>query len=201
MTTRKTIPDLLPNTAYAIRIRARNSAGVSEWSRRYTFTTINDAVLPNTPTNPTWVSTGDSFHGEFDPVTQNANGDVIAITRYEIELVANSITRIDSVVPQTTSGKVTYDLSFEMNRALFVTPQSTVTFRVRAVDNKELKSNWTTVISTSNPAPAAPTAVTATSGADSIDVTWTPPADTDLVGYNVYTVSSACSTPGIGNKI
>lgn len=183
---RLSLNDLLPNTNYAIRIRAVGPTGVSEWSNRQVFMTITDQVLPSTPGSPTWTAQGDSFHGEWNAVTTNVNGDVIPVTRYEVELVANSLTRIDSVPAATGSTKVTYDLSFEMNRALFTNPQATVTFRVRAVDNKELKSDWTTVISQSNAAPQPPTAVTAVAGQDRISLTWTPPADNDIIGYNVY---------------
>ena len=139
MTTRRAIKDLLPETMYSIRVRATNETETSQWSQKLTFTTISDDVRPSTPQNITWVPTGDSFHAEWDAVTTNVALDKITITRYEIEVGANGIQKVVSV-PATTGSRVSYDLSFEENRAYFGEPQATVSFRVRAVDNKDLKS-------------------------------------------------------------
>jgi len=192
---------LLPNKIYGVRLRALGSSAFSDWTNIHTLQTIKDTILPARPINATWVVVDDSFHGEWDAVTTNVNGDTIPITRYEIELVGSGLTRIDLAQPSTGNGKVTYDLSYSKNFSLFGTPQPTLTFRVRAVDNKEQKSDWSIpTLSASNPAPAAPTAAVVTPGVDSIDVSWTPPADTDLIGYNVYVGASAGFTPSSANK-
>jgi hypothetical protein len=190
MTVRKALTDLLPDTQYAIRMRAVNEAGVSEWSTRYVFTTIADDVLPDPPTNVTWVTVGDTFHGEWTKVTTNEEGDTIPITRYEVELVADSTTKYRSVL-QVGAGtqKVTFDLPFEENRALFGTPQPSITMRVRAVDNKELKSVWANGGTAVNAAPNPPTSVVATAGLNSIGLTWVKSTSTDVIGYNVYVSS------------
>jgi hypothetical protein len=191
MTIRKSLNDLLPNTEYAIRMRAVSETAVSEWSTRHTFTTIADTVLPDTPTNVTWTSVGDSFHGEWDKVTTNEEGTTIAVSRYEIELVANSITKYRSVL-QVNEGvnKVTFDLAFEENRALFSTPQPSIAMRVRAVESNEvLKSEWANGGTAENAAPNPPTSVVATAGLNTIGLTWVKSTSTDVIGYNVYASS------------
>lgn len=204
--TSKVLQDLLPNRTYAVQVRSKDkvTGEVSEWSNRYIFVTDSDAYLPATPTSATWVVSGDSFYGEWDAVTTNTNGEAIAVVRYEVELVSGATTRVVTV-PQKTNGKPSYSLSFEDNRALFTTPQPAVTMRVRAVDNKDIKSAYTTGITATNPAPAAPTAPAvgsiATPGVDSVALAWTPPADTDLIGYNVYMGASSGFTPSASNRI
>lgn len=206
MTTRKLLPDLLPSTQYAIQVRAVTPEGVSEWSQRKVFTTIADTILPLAPTNATWAAVGNSFHGEWTASTLNENGDAIAINRYEIELVAGGVTKIDSVVPATGTSKVTYDLPLAANVALFGSPKASITFRVRAVDNKELKSNWSApTLTATNAAPAAPTAPSvgsvATAGTDVISLAWSAPSDDDVIGYNVYVGATAGFTPSASNRI
>lgn len=194
MSTRVLVPDLLPNTQYAIQLRAVGPNAASEWSRRLIFTTISDSVLPATPTNTTWVVSGDSFHGEWDAVTQNVNGDAILITRYEVELVGNSITQIISVPPNSTGTKNVFDLNFATNNTYFNGPAATVTFRVRAVDNHELKSAFTApTLSATNAAPTTPTGLTATELYDAISLTWNANTDVDLKGYRLQV-----STTGSG---
>lgn len=187
MTTRLSVPDLLPATPYAVRVRARNAQGVSGWSRPLLFTTIADEVIPEMPLNATWVVNGDSFHGEWDAVTTNEEGDTVPITRYEIELVASAMTRVTSVVPATGSSKNTFNLSFLDNKALFGTAQPAIQFRVRAVDNKELKSAWTSPITATNAAPGAPTMKSGfpTVGLGTVSLAWDAPADTDIFEYRV----------------
>lgn len=190
--TRLSINDLLPDTDYSIRVRAVNSQGVSEWSNVRSFTTISDTVLPAIPQSVTWVVSGNSFYGEWDAVTENEEGDPITVTRYEIEVGGQAITRIVAVAP-TTGGKGAYEMTYEINRALFVTPDPSITFRIRAVDNKELKSAWSPLLTATNPAPGAPTmkAGYPKTGVDSINLSWDAPADTDIAEYRVYVGTTA----------
>lgn len=186
MTTRRTLADLLPNTLYAVQMRALGDNGaVSEWSRKFTFLTLQDTILPTTPTGVTWVASGDSFHGEWNAVVENTLGEPITITRYEVELTGGATTRIVSVAP-TTGAKNTYDLSYEQNRALFGTPQSSVAMRVRAVDNKDLKSEWSALITVANSVPDAPSDLNVTAISGGLSIKWTPSPSDDVVGYNVY---------------
>lgn len=182
MSKRITIPDLLPDTDYALRVRIKNGDAVSDWSPVVNFTTITDDVLPYAPDDVTWVASGDSFHAEWSTVTTNVNGDIIPITRYEVSI--NNEVHILSV-PQVLDGLVTFDLTFEQNRALLGIDPSVI-LKVRSVDNKELKSAWSTPLTATNAAPGPVTAVDAVGGTGSIDVSWIAPADTDLVRYEAY---------------
>lgn len=179
------IPDLLPNTTYAVEVRAVRTDAVSEWSTRASVTTVSDTVLPLTPVNITWAVSGDSFAASWDATIVNVNNEQINIVRYEVELTANGLTRILSI-PQVTGGSVFYTLSFEENRSLFGTPQPTVGFRVRSVSNIDTKSDWSSLRTASNPVPASPTGVTAVAGPNQVNLTWAAPADVDVIGYNIY---------------
>lgn len=176
--------DLTPGTNYKIQLRAVEGDSVSEWSRLFDLTTIFDTTKPNVPTNVTWVWSGDTFHGEWDAVTQNLKSENVTVTRYDVELVAGGLTKYVSV-PQST-GRVVFDLPFEANRALFGTPKGAIVMRVRAVDSKSLFSDWTGPITATNPPPQPVTNLTADPIMDGISLKWTAPADLDLAGYNIY---------------
>lgn len=198
--TRLALNDLVPNTDYIVRVRAVNSSATSDWSIALPFTTIDDTVLPNTPTGATWVAVGDSFHAEWNSVTTNIDGDTIAITRYEIELTAGTTVRIVSV-PVVTGDKVIFDLPFNDNKALFGTAAPSIGFRVRAVDNKELKSNYTVSINAQNAVPTAPTSFTASAATDSVRLAWAAAVDDDTVSYNLYVGTTVGFTPSSSNLI
>src|SRR4051812_11823788 len=121
---RLAITDLQPGTTYLVEVRAVGLDGnASEWSNRYSLVTMDDIILPSTPSSVTWVASGDSFAATWASVTNNVNSEAITIVRYEIELVAGATTKVVSVA-QNTGGTMSYNLSFESNRALFGTPQS-----------------------------------------------------------------------------
>lgn len=201
MTVRKTIPDLLPGRGYAIRVRAKNGSTVSNWSTKLEFVTTNGSDAPETPTNVTWDVVGDSFHGEWDAVTQNVVGDDILVIRYDVRLTAGATTKTISVLPADAAVKVTYDLTFLSNVSLFTTPQPTVSISVRAVDNHGLVSSYTTPVSATNPPPGPPANLTTVAGVDSLDISWDESSDDDLIGYEAYVGTSSGFTPGSGNKI
>jgi hypothetical protein len=179
------IPDLLPGRQYAIQIRAKTINGVSEWSNRYLITTMEDTIPPNAPTSLTWVASGDAFAATWTGVTTNTASEAINVVAYELELVVGGTTKI-LTVPQNTGAAPSFNLSFESNRALFGTPQASIALRVRAVDNKDLKSAWCPAVTATNPAPANPTSIVAVAGLNQISLTFTPPSDTDVIGYNIY---------------
>lgn len=197
---RLALNNLLPGASYAIQVRAKNSEGTSEWSRRVVFTTINDEVLPNAPTGVTWAVAGNGFHAEWNSVTTNTNNDVIPVTRYEVQLVASGATKYVSV-PQATGTKNSFDLSFEQNVALFGTARPSITIFVRAVDNKELKSSWSAAGVATNPAPATPSSITGVGAVDSISLKWSAVADLDLTGYRVHVGNTSGFTPSESNRI
>jgi hypothetical protein len=189
MTIRKALNNLQPGTEYGIRMRAVNAAGVSQWSTRYVFTTTTDSELPETPTNVTWEAVGSSFIGTWTRVTQNEQGDTVPITRYDVRLQAGVMTKVVSVV-QSADTFIDYHLSYEANRALFGTAQGEITMSVRAVDNKELKSAYSTPILATRPVPNPPTNVVAIGALNAINLTWTASTTEDVAGYNVYNASN-----------
>lgn len=198
--TRIVVQNLQPDTIYAYRVRARNGMVFSDWSPLQVFTTITDEVPPATPTGFTWVAVGNAFHGEWNAVTENVDGEDIMVVRYELELTANSIPKIVSVTP-TTGDKVTYDLTYENNIALWGAPFPTVTARVRTVDNRDLKSDWTAIVSASNDIPSSPSNVVATGGLDNITITWDASTAIDVRAYNVHVGTTAGFTPTLANRI
>lgn len=195
--TNLSLPNLLPKTNYAIRVRAVNGADVSEWSEKFNFLTISDTDIPNTPANVTWVSTGNGWHGEWDAVTKSTVNDDIVIVRYEVKLTAGGNTRYMSAVASST-GKVTFDLSYEENIAMFFVPQGSVAMSVAAVSRNNIFSSYSTPITAGNPAPAAPANLTAISNFEYVDCKWDVVTDNDLKGYRLYmSVTGPSGTYGL----
>lgn len=201
---RRKLANLQPGQNYAIQVRAIDDGLTSEWSEKFIFTASQNTTAPVVPTSVSWVVSDDAFVASWAPVVTDVAGALAIITAYEMEFTATGTTKIVSV-PQKTETNLVHTLSFDENVALFGTPKPSIDFRVRAVDNKGAKSAWSATINAANPAPAAPTAPAsgsvAVAGIDSVRLAWTPPADKDLGGYNVYTGSTAGFTPAAGNKI
>src|SRR5690606_8525898 len=164
------IPDLMPGTNYAIQVRTVRNGDVSEWSPRFELLTDQNLTAPRTPTAVTWEVSGDSFIGSWDSVTTDVSGEAATVTGYEVELVAGGITKLVTV-GQNTGSRVTYTLPLSDNKALFsgiARPQ--ITMRVRAVNNKDIKSLWSSANIAINPAPEAPVSATTNSGIDGFTV-------------------------------
>lgn len=194
---RKLIKDLQPVTTYAIQVRAVSPDAVGKWSRKFNITTIDDDVLPNVPTGISWVPVGDSFQGEWNKVTTNTLGENINVERYEVELTGNpgAIVKYASV-PQVTEGNtVTFNFSYLKNIARFGTAKKDVSFRVRAINKRGKKSDWSASYGANNTAPAVPGNLTATANKESISLKWDAVADDDVDGYRVY-----LSTTGVNGS-
>lgn len=198
------IADLQPGQNYSVQVRAVNDGLSSEWSEKFDFTSDVNGTAPVAPTSVTWVVSEDAFVATFAPVATDTSGAAAIVVAYELEFTATGITKVITI-PQKTGSNIVYTLSFEQNVALFGTPKPSVDFRVRSVNNKGVKSAWTSTINAANPTPGTPVApadgVVAKGGPDTVTLSWLPPADKDLAGYNVYTGASAGFTPGAGNKI
>lgn len=179
------IRDLQPGTQYAVQLRANSGDGVSQWSPRFLITADADTEAPTAPTwaavNP-WIPDGTSFVATWEPIdyslTQNKD-----FSRYE--LVISDGTKSITINTRDTA----YVLTLEMNSSRFGTPKPSLTAKVRAVDATGNASVYTSTQTATNAVPGSPTSVVATAGTDSVSLTWTPPADTDLIGYNIYTSS------------
>lgn len=194
-----TMADLLPGTLYVIQVRANDGTNLSEWSPAFDFTTMEDTTLPKVPTNVTWTVVGDAFYAEWDSMGENVNNDYAVITRYEVELIGNSVTKIISV-PQITESRNSYTLAFEENKSLFGSPAASVRIRVRSVDIKDLKSDWSTPITVANDVPSPPASASTISGIGNIQVNWEISPSDDVVSYNVYAGITAGFTPSPANR-
>lgn len=195
---RQQIMDLRPGTGYQIQVRSVSDQAVSDWSRVFMFVTMEDTIEPKMVENVTWISSGDSFHAEWDPVTENINAEVIVIDHYDLELTAGATTMVVTI-PQGSS-RLSYDLSYEANRALFGTAKGSISLRIRAVDNKGLYGTWTLPITATNNPPSPVTGLTATAVTDGVYLKWVAPADTDLAGYNLYIGTSTNPTNKVNDK-
>lgn len=187
------IADLLPGTDYAVQVRATRDGLASEWSERFLFTTDQNLTMPAAPATVTWVVSGDSFLATWSPVTLDMNGDPAMIIGYELEFTAGATVK---VVPfgQLSETNMTYTLTFPVNVSLFGTAQPSVSFRVRAVNNKNVRGTWSGSIAATNAVPDAPTSVNATGIIDGIKIEWVNSTADDVVGYNIYIGTSTAPT-------
>lgn len=176
--------DLTPGTNYKIQLRAVEGDSVSEWSRLFDLIATSDNSAPDAPSLTSWTAVGDSFVAVWSAINTSLdkNRD---FSRYEIEIGNGTVTKIVSL------RDTTYTLSFEQNRAFFTNPAPTVTARIRSVDAVGNVSAWSGTASATNPAPQPVTGLVATSQMDAIALSWTPPSDVDVIGYNVYTSTDA----------
>lgn len=179
------IRDLSPSTTYRIQVRAVGTTTVSEWSRAFDILTQADTTVPTTPTGFAWAVSGPSFYATWNKVTTNLDGTTINdFDHYELSLTAGAVTKV------IVTKNETYTLTFAENAALFGTAQPSITAKVRAVDNSQNPGPYTTTITSANAVPGNPTGLTATGDLNAIQLSWTPPGDTDIVGYNVYSGAS-----------
>lgn len=178
--------DLTPGTEYKVQLRAVEGDSVSEWSRLFSLTVHNDSDAPDAPA---WVEPdgfvvdGDAFVASWQPVNSESNNNK-DLRFYELHLSNGTIDKI------VKTSDTSYTLSFEQNRAFFGTPSPYVEAKVRSVDTSYNVSGWTSTLTATNPAPAAPTPPevgnVAEPAADAIMLAWKGPADNDLIGYEVY---------------
>lgn len=186
--------DLQPGTKYRLQVRATDGAAFSNWSRLFDLDTVADIIPPEVPawadTNA-FVADGDTFIATWKPldVEVNQNKD---FARYEIELSDGNKT----TVIHTTN--TSYTLTFDRNRTIFGSPAAVVTARVRAVDLVGNMSNYSSILTATNPKPAAPANMTVTSLYDSIKIDWAEVSEWDLSGYKVQ-VSTTSATSGFAD--
>lgn len=192
--------DLIPNTAYKVQVRAVADGQYSEWSESFTFTTAQNGSVPAAPATVTWTVQGDGFLATWTEVTQDVSGNPAVIISYELELTAGATVKT-IVVPAQVGQSGQWALDFQGNTALFGTPQPSISLRVRAVNNKGIKGNFSGSINAQNPVPANVAGFTATGGQNVISLSWTANTDADLDHYEIFTGSTAGFTPSAGNRI
>lgn len=199
--TRLALSGLLPGTDYDLQFRVTDNGVPGEWSPRYSLTTTSYDTQPAVPQNVTWEVINGSFHGEWDQVTHNVVNNVVNIDYYEVELVGfpGSVLVYDSATA-TSLGRVTYDLTFEQNVAKFNFVKPEITMRVRAVDIRGIKSEWTAPLTAVVAKPPTPQNLAGTPGYEAIDLRWDALTDPVVIGYRVY-LSTAGGAVGTFNKV
>lgn len=155
---------------------------------------VKTKAVPNPPTGLTWVSTKSDFHGTWVPPTHNVDGSEFTDPDGFDVKVIYATTNIRTYSVLSTS----FDFTYEQNKAEFggVTnkAKTPLTIEVRARDSVGQLSAAVT-LTAGNKIPDAPTGVTGTPVADGIDLKWTPPADDDIVHYEIW---SAPTSGGAG---
>jgi hypothetical protein len=198
--TRVAVADLVPATQYKVQVRAVSDGEYSGWSESFTFNTTQNSTIPAAPATVTWVVVGDGFAGTWTEVTQDISGAAAIIDSYELELTAGATTKVQVVQAQRGQDGI-YNLDFQGNIALFGTPKPSISFRVRAVNNKGIKGNWSGSVNASNPVPADVTGFTANGQQSLVALTWTANPDTDLDHYEIFTGTTSGFTPTSVNRI
>lgn len=148
--TSRTFTGLMQNTNYSYSVRARNSAGMSDYSAEKTVRTL--PYPPNVPTNITASATANS-------VTVNWNAQTDA-TSYDIIF-----------------GGTTYNVTSNSKTITGLTQNTNYTYSVRA-NNAGGSSAYAyaKTITTLAVPPAVPTILSAVSTADTVTISWSPVA-------------------------
>lgn len=189
--------DLTPGTDYTMQLRQNDGVNVSDWSRVFNLTTMQDMVAPAHPQNATLVVNRTAFSAKWDAVTQNDDATPLLDFSHYIVTISNGSTSVD-VKTQNTF----YDLSFEANKSFFGTPQATVSVTIYAADingNVSLPSN---TASATNPPPPIPTGVVAAGIVGGVNMRWDAQIIDDLSAYDIFMSTSGSSfTPGPTNQV
>jgi chitodextrinase len=182
---------LTPSTSYTYRVRATDAAGnLSSFSASSTATSSADTTPPSAPTSP--MATAAS------PTQINlswiASTDDVAVTGYRVERCQGA--------GCSNFAQVATPLATTFNDT-GLTPSTSYSYRVRAVDaasNPSVPSTTATASTTAAPdttPPSAPTNLTATAAsATQINLAWI--ASTDNVGVTGYRVER-CQGAGCSN--
>jgi hypothetical protein len=189
--------DLTPGTDYTLQLRQNDGTNVSDWSRVFNLTTIQDLVPPAHPQNVTWVVNRTAFSGKWDAVTQNDDATPLLDFSHYIVRISNGTSSVDVKTPNTF-----YDLPFETNKAFFLTPQATLNITVFAADTNGNISLPSSTVSATNPPPPDPTGVIAAGIVGGVSMAWDVQVIDDLAAYDVFmSTSSSSFTPGSGNQV
>jgi hypothetical protein len=189
--------DLTPGTDYNIQLRANDGTNVSDWSRIFPLTTIQDTLAPAHPQGLTWVVNRTAFSAKWDAVTQNADASPLLDLSHYIVMLTDGTTVVNVKTTNTF-----YDLAFETNKAFFGTPKPTVSITVFAVDTTGNVSEPSTTLSATNPPPPDPTGVAAAGIVGGVSMKWDTQDIDDLAAYDVYMSTTGSGfTPTTGNRI
>jgi len=182
-----------PGQPYYVGVRTEDwSANKSAYvnAGTYPITSAVDTAAPSTPTGLAVAASnvlGTNFVATWNANTEND------FKEYELGIVYSGGTE---VFYRTTARR--FDFTLDQNKSAFTTPRPVLNFRVRAWDDNGNVSSFTSVVTGAIAAPAAPTALSGVTGANSIQTSWTPSASTTVIGYNVYQGTAANPTTLVG---
>lgn len=189
---RLNIDGLMPDTKYAVQVRAVDNGVDSKWSQKYHIETIDDtAGGSRTPPVPELTSF-DCNSGQFVAVWNTVNTyddgvSVMVVNSYEIEL-SGAFGTIISPHYGTATDTQSRQWTLPVLKALFGGNLPTVlTARLRVLSSARTPSEWSSPLTASLPVPNPPTNPKAEGVVDGVKVTWEPPTDPiHLFGYRVY---------------
>jgi chitodextrinase len=180
---------LSPSLSYSYRVRATDAAGnLSGYSNTASATTQGGTSPPTVPTN----LTATAASGSQINLSWTASTDNVGVTGYRVERCQGGGCSNFAQIG-TPSGTTFNDTS--------LTPSTSYSYRVRAVDATGTLSGYSNTASASTQGdttpPSAPTNLTATAASSSqINLSWT--ASTDNVGVTGYRVER-CQGGGCSN--
>ncbi|MBO4659873.1 MAG: fibronectin type III domain-containing protein, partial [Prevotella sp.] len=179
------ITDLTANTQYAVRVRAVNDAGNSEWSATATTTTATENSAPVWSPFPTNVST--SLGGEDIELT---------ISDYVTGTPTPELT-----LASTTANSADYD--FDSNDGYFTfTPSATGTFTFTfEATNSEGSANATLTVTVNPPLITVPTLDVTEAGITSTSVPVSWDACDNVSSYTLQLASDDQFTTGSGGSV
>lgn len=167
--------ELEDSTRYWYRIRAINSVeSLSEWS------SLASAVTKAVPVRPRGVSAGS---GEVNQVSLNWQANPEAdIVAYEISASRSSDDFSQLGRIEAEAGKAEFSYTDDP-----LEPGVTRHYRVRAIDADGLEGKWSeSVAGDTKPLPDAPTDLKVEWADGKARLTWTAPAQNDIVKYRVW---------------
>lgn len=186
---RLSLQGLQPGTDYSVQVRSVLQGETSEWSQSLDFTTTLDYNPPLDITGLLWQSKGTSWLATWNHIDQSGavpqNND---FSHYEVRVTYSGT----NVVYTTQNDRLEFTL--EQNISSFGQPRNPLSVAVRTVDVSGNAGNWVSHASVSNPAPGAPSSISATQGIERIALAWSPPSDSDIDYYRVYTSASSGGT-------
>jgi hypothetical protein len=184
------LKNLQGGRTYAVQIRSVAGDDVSEWSPTFQVTAASDSTVPRQPTGLTGSVQGSSFVLTWTPPTRNTNNTLVRdIKDYELTITDG----VTTVQRYYDTAKAQY--SIDDNITDFTTAKPSLTFSVKTRDKTGNLSVASNSVVLTNPVPATPTGVTATTSYAGANIKWTKVADTDIQLYEVYYGTTAGFTP------
>lgn len=186
------IDGLMPDTKYAVQVRAVDNGVDSKWSQKYHIETIDDTMGGSRNPPKPQLTSFDCNSGQFVAVwntigTYDDGVSVMVVNSYEIELTGAFGTIITPHYGTATETQSRH-WSFAVLKSLFGGNLPTsLTARLRVLSSARTPSEWSEPLTATLPVPNPPTNPAAAGVVDGIKVTWEPPTDPiHLFGYRVY---------------